>query len=109
MKQHLFIISYDQLDVLGFDKSYRMLVIMFIALIFIYFILKLIITLLVRKRFIIFLTYFMLSILILLFSLFSTYVNENETIIIISLQVLTIFGFALIIYQIYEKIKRFVK
>lgn len=109
MKQNQLLISFDQLDVLGFHESHRMFVIMFIALTFIYLTLKLFITFLVRKNYMVFLTYFMLSKTILLIALVSAFLNENQKIIISSLQVLASFGFMLIIYKIYEKIKQLVK
>lgn len=109
MKQYNSLIQLEQLEVLGFHQSYQILVAMFVAMIACYFILKLIMIACVRKRYTTFLTYFVLSLLILSTMLLLAIFYDNFELVMISLQATTCFGVALILYKMYERIKYFIR
>lgn len=109
MRNPLLLIHIEQLDVLGFHQPYRLLFTLLLTIIFIYFIFKFIVTALVRLQYITLLTYFLVSLVIISGSLILEFIYAKNEMFSLGLQAIAYFGFSLLIYKIYERLKQFVK
>lgn len=103
------LIEVAQLDVLGFDASYRRLTIALIMVILIYFICKPLITKLIEKQHSIFLTYVVASLLITILSLCIVLLDNRLDSITTGLQAIALFGLFLVVSLLYQLVKRFIK
>lgn len=103
------LIEVAQLDVLGFDESYRRLTIAIIMVILIYFICKPLITKLIQKQHSIFLTYVVASLLITILSLCIVLIDNRLDSITTGLQAIALFGLFLVVSLLYQLVKRFIK
>lgn len=103
------LIELTQLDVLGFDESYRRLTIAMIMVLLIYFICKPLIKRLIKKQHSIFLTYVITSLLITILSLCIVIIDNRLENIAASLQAIALFGFFLVVSLLYQLIRRFIR
>lgn len=103
------LIEVTQLDVLGFDESYRKLTIATIMVILIYLICKPMITKLIEKQHNIFLSYVIASLLITIFSLCIALIDHQLDSITVGLQATALFGLFLVVSLLYQLVKRFIK
>lgn len=104
----LFIIQVSQLDTLGFHKVYRHLAIAFMLVVITYFICKPLIVKLIKGHYILFLTYIIISLLLMTMSLTIALIDKKIHSIILALQAISLFGICLIVFVTYKLIKKMI-
>lgn len=103
------LIEVTQLDVLGFNESYRKLTIAIIMVVLVYLICKPVIVRLVEREHITFLTYLIASLFITVLALCIAIIDEALDNFIIGLRAVALFGFLLIFSLLYQFVKAFIK
>lgn len=103
------IIHLDQLEVLGFHETQRTFIMFILIALLVYVVVKGLIVSMVKRQYMTLLTYIIVSLIVLLGASFFDNDYEEKKLILVSLQALSLFGFSLVIYKLFERLKEFAK